>query len=73
MDNNMLSAPTFELHGRRLLRAQGVMTLVEYSREQLTLLCKSSRIRIRGEELQVALLSQNRAVITGLINGLEFF
>ncbi len=73
MEENILSAPSFELHGRRLLRAQGVMTLVEYSKEQVTMLCRSSRIRIRGEELQVAMLSQNRAVITGLICGLEFF
>lgn len=73
MQDNMFTAPSFELHGRRLLQAQGVMTLVEYSKEQVIMLCRSSRIRIRGADLQVAMLSQNRAVITGLINGLEFF
>lgn len=73
MENMGLSSPTFELYGRRTLQAQGVMTLVEYSREQVIMLCKSSRIRIKGEELQVALLSKNRAMVTGLIKGLDFF
>lgn len=73
MENMGLSSPTFELYGRRTLQAQGVMTLVEYTREQVIMLCKSSRIRIRGEDLQVALLSKNRAMVTGLIKGLDFF
>lgn len=73
LSDNIFTAPSFELHGRRLLKAQGVMTLVEYTNEKVTMLCRSSRISIRGTELQVAMLSQNRAVITGLINGIEFF
>ena len=73
MENMGLSSPTFELYGRRTLQAQGVMTLVEYTREQVIMLCKSSRIRIKGEDLQVALLSKNRAMVTGLIKGLDFF
>ncbi|MBQ4647792.1 MAG: YabP/YqfC family sporulation protein [Clostridia bacterium] len=73
MENMGLSSPTFEMYGRRTLQAQGVMTLVEYTREQVIMLCKSSRIRIRGEDLQVALLSKNRAMVTGLIKGLDFF
>ncbi len=73
MENKTLSSPSFELHGRRLLQAQGVMTLVEYSTERVIMVCRSSRIRVTGQDLQVAMLSQNRAVITGLIGGLEFF
>lgn len=72
MDNN-ITAPYFQLQGRRQLQAEGVMTLMEYSREQVVMLCKGIRIRVRGEDLKVALLSQSRAVITGLINGFEFF
>ena len=73
MAENIFTAPSFELHGRRLLKAQGVMTLVEYTEEKVTMLCRSSRISIRGTDLQVAMLAHDRAVITGQINGLEFF
>lgn len=73
MEDNVLNAPFFQLQGRRLLQAEGVMTLMEYSKEQVVMLCRGTRVKVRGEELKVALLSQSRAVITGLINGFEFF
>lgn len=69
---NSLTAPAFQLQGRRLLQAEGVMTLLEYSKERVVLLCRNTKVIVRGEGLKVALLSQNRAVITGLICGFEF-
>jgi len=73
MGENAFTAPFFELHGRKELLADGVMTLMEYSRERVVLLCRGARVRIWGAELQVALLTQSKAVISGIINGFEFF
>ena len=73
MAENALTAAFFELHGRRRLLADGIMTLMEYSSERIIMLCRGTRVRIWGTDLQIALLSQNKAMITGLISGFEFF
>lgn len=73
MAENSFKAPLFQLFGRKELHAEGVMTLMEYSKERVVLLCRSVRVRIWGTELQVALLSQSKAIISGVINGFEFF
>ncbi|MBQ3082025.1 MAG: YabP/YqfC family sporulation protein [Clostridia bacterium] len=73
MADNTFTAPFFQLFGRKELHAEGVMTLMEYSKERVVLLCRGIRVRIWGSELQVALLSQSKAVISGVINGFEFF
>lgn len=73
MEENIYNAPFFQLQGRRLLQAEGVMTLMEYSTERVVMLCRGSRVKVWGSGLQVALLSQSKAVITGMINGFEFF
>ncbi|MBR6593746.1 MAG: YabP/YqfC family sporulation protein [Clostridia bacterium] len=72
LKDNFLSSPTFELQGKRLLQADGVMTLIEYSRDRVVLLCREGRISIRGEGLKVSLLSRERAVVSGLITGFDF-
>lgn len=73
MAENSFTAPFFQLFGRKELHAEGVMTLMEYSKERVVLLCRNVRVRVWGTELQVALLSQSKAVISGVINGFEFF
>lgn len=73
MADNTFTAPLFQLFGRKELHAEGVMTLMEYSRERVVLLCRGVRVRIWGSELQVALLSQSKAIISGVISGFEFF
>ncbi len=73
MVENTFTAPLFQLFGRKELHAEGVMTLMEYSRERVVLLCRGIRVRIWGEGLQVALLSQSKAIISGTVNGFEFF
>ena len=73
MSDNAFTAPFFQLFGRKELHAEGVMTLMEYSRERVVLLCRGARVRVWGTELQVALLSQSKAIISGVINGFEFF
>lgn len=72
MAENVFTAPLIQLFGRRELCAEGVMTLLEYSTVRVTLLCRELTLSIRGTELQVALLSHNKAVISGNIKGFEF-
>jgi len=72
MAENVFTAPLIQLYGRSELCAEGVMTLLEYSTERVTLLCKDLTLSIKGSELQVALLSQNKAVISGRIKSFEF-
>lgn len=72
MAENAFTSPFLELHGRRELFADGAVTLLEYGAQQIVLLCGGLKIRVRGEGLQVALLSANKAVISGVLCGLDF-
>ena len=72
MAENVFTAPLIQLFGRSELCADGVMTLLEYSDQRVTLLCRELTLYIKGSELQVALLSHNKAVISGVIKSFEF-
>lgn len=72
MAENAFTSPFFELHGRRELFIDGVVTLMEYGAEQIVVLCGGLKLRIRGEDLRVALLSSSKAVINGTLHSFDF-
>ena len=72
LKENSITASSFVLQGKRLMQAEGVMTLIEYSRDRVVLLCREGCVSIRGEGLKVSLLSRERAVVSGLIIGFDF-
>lgn len=72
MGESAFTAPYFELHGTRELFLDGACTLLQYAAGEVVLLCGGLRVRIRGTKLQVALLSPDKAVISGSISGFDF-
>ena len=72
MAENAFTSPFFEIHGRKELFVDGAVTLMEYGAEQIVLLCGGLKIRVKGNGLQVALLSANKAVISGVLGGFDF-
>ncbi len=72
MFENAFTSPFYELHGRRELLIDGAVTLAEYSDAQIVLLCCGQKLRVRGKSLRVALLSMDKALINGNLDGLDF-
>lgn len=71
MEDIFSTAPWITVYGKSKLHAEGMMTLAEYTSENVVLVCKNSCLRVRGTQLQVALLSQSRAIISGNLQSLE--
>lgn len=69
---NAFGTPFFEIHGRRELLADGVITLLEYDAERIVLLCGGQKLAVRGTGLRIALLSASKTVICGQICGVDF-
>lgn len=72
MVENAFTSPFLELHGRRELFVDGSVTLTEYGDEQIVFACCGQRLRVRGRSLRVALLSADKALINGVIDGFDF-
>ena len=71
MEDFFCTAPWITVYGKHKLHAEGAMTLAEYTAEKVVLVCKNSLLKVSGTQLQVSLLSQSRAIISGNLEALE--
>ena len=72
MTKDGFTASFFELQGRSKLLVEGLITLTEYSENLIYMMCRGNAVRVRGRTLQIALLGESKAMITGRIDGFEF-
>ncbi len=72
MTKDGFTAAFFELQGRSRLLVEGLITLTEYSESNIYMMCRDNAVRVRGHGLQIALLGECKALITGRIDGFEF-
>lgn len=61
-----------ELRGRYRLIAEGIDELLEYGDTRMVLGAKADRIAVMGENLEMRFLSENRIVIEGNIQSVQY-
>ena len=61
-----------EIHGRENLLAEGYCRIEDYGGNRITLVSKSNSVCVRGEDLRLRHLSNERIAVEGRINSVEY-
>ena len=61
-----------EIHGRENLLAEGYCRIEDYGGDRITLVSESNSVCVRGEDLRLRHLSNERIAVEGRINSVEY-